>query len=496
MPLNPWQQAVSNLAHQLGLRGQAEQAVYQSPQYFALIDQFFGPIPLPPGIDQSQVVKNQGGVLEYKDAEGYIHRLQRDVNGVSSTMGQVAEQGTNRPPILPPSKEQQALEGSLTTNSLQNLIQRFQQGIPNAPLPPDLSGLYGQYGQLGQELGRFRNAPAPPDLSGIMGLFQQYQQQFGNTQGQYGGILGQLQAPPQLAALQQGDLANLGTIDANTRAVLAKNQQDLQGQLVAQLYGRNMNQSTVANQAGADFSEAMGRLQLQASSDAAQRQLGLQQFLTQTGQGNLALALQGLGQQGQGYSSLLQSLLGQGNLQLGAGQLALGGYQAEQQARLAQLSQFGQMLGQQGQLALGQGQLNLGGYSAQTGAQSDFYNQMLSALNAMTNLDLSRQVSSGQLGLGQQQLAEQQRQFNVNLSQRQEELRMQERAARDAFTRQLIMGGIGLAGSLFAGPIAGLFGGGRGAGAAAGGGFLTPGGGLPPLGTFGAPPLTGYGGRV
>lgn len=101
MALNPFQQAISNLAKSLGLRGQAEQQVYQRPEFQQLLIQQFGNIPLPAGIDESMVVSRTPQTVEYKDAQGYIHRLERDINGLSPRLGQVQETSTNRPSVLP-----------------------------------------------------------------------------------------------------------------------------------------------------------------------------------------------------------------------------------------------------------------------------------------------------------------------------------------------------------------------------------------------------------
>lgn len=101
MALNPFQQAISDLARSLGLRGQAEQQVYQTPQFQQLITQMFGEIPLPAGVDPSQVISRSASGVEYKDAQGFVHRLERDLNGVSPRLGEVQETSTNRPSVLP-----------------------------------------------------------------------------------------------------------------------------------------------------------------------------------------------------------------------------------------------------------------------------------------------------------------------------------------------------------------------------------------------------------
>jgi len=85
--------------------------------------------------------------------------------------------------------------------------------------------------------------------------------------------------------------AKLAELDPETAAALkaitdaqgtATDQElaDLQGQLIARLYGNRVNQSSIANEAGARFAEGAGRVKQQVRSDAAQRELQLRQLLT------------------------------------------------------------------------------------------------------------------------------------------------------------------------------------------------------------------------
>ncbi len=101
MALNPFQQAISDLARSLGLRGQAEQQVYQTPQFQELITRQFGNIPLPAGVDESMIVSRTPQAVEYRDADGYVHRLERNLDARSGSLGRVEETSTNRPAILP-----------------------------------------------------------------------------------------------------------------------------------------------------------------------------------------------------------------------------------------------------------------------------------------------------------------------------------------------------------------------------------------------------------
>jgi hypothetical protein len=190
MALTPFQLAVQQLARSMGLKGEAEKQVYNTPEYQRLVSQFY------PG-----------------------------------------------PAVDIGAGQQQAEQNTMMT-ALQNLQNLLSGGGLN----------------------------------------------LNNFQQQLADINSKLTSPVQLAGLSDADLARLNEIKANSDAQLADQQNTLGGKLVADLYGRGLNQSSIANQSAADFAKVMGMLQLQSNSDAASRELALRQFLTQTGQGNLALA--------------------------------------------------------------------------------------------------------------------------------------------------------------------------------------------------------------
>jgi len=351
MPLTGYQKAISDLAHRLGLTGSRESEVYSRPEFQDFINQYFGQIPLPPGVSESQIVSRGGSYVDYRDAEGYIHRLERDLHGGSPTVGQVRETTTNRPGILPlPSQQQQT---DLISQLLSQLTQQFNQPIPQ----PDISQWLAQMDRIAQ----------------------------------------QLQQPAQLQPLSDQNLALLNQMAAAQNAQLQQQFNQSQGSLIAQLYGQGVNQSSIANQAAADLLQRQGLVQQQALSDQAARQLGLQQFLTQQGQGNLALALQGLGQ---------------------AGQLGLVQFTAGQQAR-------GQTI-----------------------------EEMIQQVNNLLGLQTNRDIASSSLGLDFQKFLEQTRQFNVGSQLEAEKIRASERMAKQ--NRPSIFSTIaGLAGSLLAAPLTG-----------------------------------------
>lgn len=90
-----------------------------------------------------------------------------------------------------------------------------------------------------------------------------------------------------LAPLGASDEASLSAIDQAERDLITQESTKAQGNLIAGLYARGLNESSLANDAAAAFSQALGIALGQQQSGAAQRKLGLQQFLTQliTGSG-------------------------------------------------------------------------------------------------------------------------------------------------------------------------------------------------------------------
>ena len=94
------------------------------------------------------------------------------------------------------------------------------------------------------------------------------------------------------SAVQKGLSGELGTLTASDKALLDQMTQSTMeqlrqqfttqgGQLVAQLYGRGMNESSLANDAVSRLEQSQGLVTNQAMSDAAARELSIRQFLTQ-----------------------------------------------------------------------------------------------------------------------------------------------------------------------------------------------------------------------
>lgn len=234
MALNPFQQAVSDLARSMGLRGQAEQQVYSTPQYQDLIAQMLGNIPLPAGVQESQVISRSPTLVEYKDAQGFVHRLERGMDARDQArFGQVSETSTNRPAIIPAEQDT---------------------------------------GALGQTLGQFFGLPVGPNDNPNLNNNQ--------AQNPLQQLSQALSNPVQLQGLDQNTLALLKTMaDAEN----ASNQQAFdrqRGTAVAQLVGRGVGASSIAGDIMNQLLQGQGLVNQQTQAGQAQRQLSLQQYLT------------------------------------------------------------------------------------------------------------------------------------------------------------------------------------------------------------------------
>lgn len=84
-----------------------------------------------------------------------------------------------------------------------------------------------------------------------------------------------------LRPLSPEDESALSAISQNERNLLNQEATKAQGELITGLYGRGINQSTIANEAAADFSQALGIALGNQAAGAASRKLDLQKFLTQ-----------------------------------------------------------------------------------------------------------------------------------------------------------------------------------------------------------------------
>ena len=265
--------AVSNLSpYQLALQGIVGSGkgagANLTPEIMGrAADSVFGPFPIPPG---SQIIFQGPDRAEWIDPEGYRHSATRSLDGRDPNAGRVREQ-TDRPPILPASQGQRDL----------------------------LSQLTGA-GGIQSDIEAVRNLAA------------------------------RLQEPAVLAQLDPETKAALDQMTQNTLTQLTEQFKQDQARQLASLFGNRVQQSSIATNAVGQLLENQGRVTSQALSDAAGRELGARQFVTDTQRANLATALQGLLGGADLQSGLIQNLTGQqtqrdiasGNLNLGFADLA------------------------------------------------------------------------------------------------------------------------------------------------------------------------------
>jgi hypothetical protein len=142
--------------------------------------------------------------------------------------------------------------------------------------------------------GQFQNQTDRPPILPNKGQ-QDFIAQLQSRLQQSLGPLGLAELPPEVQA-------QLQAISDAEKARIAQQGEDTRGKLVAQLYGNRVNQSSIANDAAARFAQQLGLVQQQQSSDAANRNLQVRQYLTGAGL-----------QQNQDLASLLANLSGQQN---------------------------------------------------------------------------------------------------------------------------------------------------------------------------------------
>src|SRR5262245_29649861 len=148
------------------------------------------------------------------------------------------------------------------------------------------------------------------------------------------------QQAPQLAQLDPQTLAQFQAI---SQAEQARNEQQIaqqQAQIIAQLFGNRVNESSIATGAGAQFAEIAQRIRQQQAADAAMRELQARFGLTEQGSRQSAQALQGLSEAIQAGLNLTgqqtQREIAGGQLGLGYKELAQRQQQANQQFELQQ----------------------------------------------------------------------------------------------------------------------------------------------------------------
>lgn len=196
----------------------------------------------------SQIIYQDAVTVRWRDSDGYEHTAMRSLDGRDPNAGRWNIQ-TNRPAILP-DKGAQQLSATLTP------------GVVN-------------------------------DLEAVRALSAQLQQ------------------PATLLNLDPETKAALQQITDNTLAQLQQQFERDQAARVAELFGNRIQQSSIAGNVLGQLLQQQGLVRSQALSDAATRELGTRQYITDTQRARQQLALQGLlGSAGTG-SNLLQNLTGQ-----------------------------------------------------------------------------------------------------------------------------------------------------------------------------------------
>lgn len=259
MALTAFQREVQALARRLGLRGDAERQVYSRPEYNDLLQSFFGNVPLPPGVDPSMVTEQSAGILKYKDAEGYEHILRRNLDGSSPDVGRVNQDETNRPSVLPVNKQSPE-----TQQVINQAVQSIVRGLGGGTSNPDATTNQTFFGlPFVDESGKSQGVNSTQTVGS------------GSSQ------------PPggRLNNLSPEDKALLDTI---TKADLSRIRELFTSQgggLVAQLFGRGMQQSSLAGDAVAKLTREQGETEGRLLADAAAREIQAREFLTQLASG-------------------------------------------------------------------------------------------------------------------------------------------------------------------------------------------------------------------
>lgn len=329
---------------QKAIAGQLGKKDYQiTPQeYDKAAEEFFGPIPLPQGAVE---VSRTGTSLTYKGPDGKTYTAKRntDSNLGSVDIGRIETSLGEGTGVLQPLIGNQSAAGE--QDYAKQLLAQVQNYFNN----------------------QFANAEKSPGQ--VAGTQQWLDALFGNAQK-----LGQT---PSLAGLDPQTQAALKAITDAQLGQLNQQFTDQSGELTAKLFGQGINRSSIAGTQANRLLQGQGLVTQQALSDAASRELGIRQLLTQLGQ-------QGLMAAGDQY--------GQG------GNLALGSYRES---------------------------------NAQAGKGIDL-------LMALLNQALQRETAGVSLGLEDQQIRNQQSQFDKNYGLANTQYETQAQAQRQQAHRALV----------------------------------------------------------
>lgn len=261
-----FEQAVKDRQKELAAQYGRKDRIITNDEIEALAAEFFGNLEAPEG---AEILKQTPIELIYRTKDGQEIRQFRNLNpNLGSSIGKVDEKVLNAPPPV--------------------------QGSPQATALTD---------ELGKQI-RDYYAQFPPGT--------------GPNQDKINALAEKLQQPVSLQNIDPSTQSYLDSIAAATDAKNNQLFQDQEGDLLAKLYGQGTNRSTVAGNAAARLTQQQGLVNTQAQSDAAQRQLAVQQLLAQlTGQNN-TLALDALTKgadigmnQVKGGQDLLSTLLNQ-----------------------------------------------------------------------------------------------------------------------------------------------------------------------------------------
>jgi hypothetical protein len=257
-PRSAFEQAVLARQKELAKASGNKNRIIQPKEIESLAAEFFGNLKAPDG---AEIISQSPLEVVYKTADGKQYRQFRNLSGsLGADVGRVETKL-----IGSPIAGQSALGEQDLGVQLSEQIKRLNE----------------LYSSQAESLARGEK-PAGLD-SGTSNYLNRLDE-----------IIGQLTSSPQLATLDPETQASLDAINAATQAKLDKQFSTQGDDLVGRLFGRGVNQSSIAaDQAGRLMGE-QGLVRTQALSDAAQRQLAVRQFLAQLGQQNLALGAQSL----------------------------------------------------------------------------------------------------------------------------------------------------------------------------------------------------------
>jgi hypothetical protein len=172
------------------------------------------------GIDKSgipegsQILEENANQIRYRDPQGFIHTLSRNLDANLPDFGRVSEK-TDRPNVLPLTQQIPGLSGAL-----QGAIDAVNRMLTD----------------------RTTLAELPPEV---------------------------------LEALETQNVAE--------RSRISRESEIAQGKLIAGLFGKGAETSTIATGASSELASNIGRLFLEQEAGAAQRKIDLQKFLTEAG---------------------------------------------------------------------------------------------------------------------------------------------------------------------------------------------------------------------